>query len=165
MAVLLGNALRCLVADGMGFTKQTSRLANARRKKRFPKECRKRDEVVYKERAQRHTEEQQHRSMIRQRINGLLRDLASGGSNNAISCAGIEIVVLRLNKMRCLTPSSVFVDLGCSIGIPSIYVAMLTGARAIGIEKDARVVDKARRNAEACGVAELCAFVCMDLRS
>lgn len=151
----------------MGFTKQTSRLANARRKKRFPKECRKREEVVYKERVHRHIQVQQRRGVIRQRINGLLRDwlqdLASGGSNNAISCAGIEVVVQRLNKLRGFTASSVFVDLGCSIGIPSIYVAMLTGARTIGIEKDAVLVAKARRNAERCGVGGLCTFVCMDL--
>jgi hypothetical protein len=57
------------------------------------------------------------------------------------------------------------VDLhGCSIGIPSIYVAMLTGCTTIGIEKDKELVARACRNAETCGVSEKCTFLCMDLK-
>ena len=152
----------------MGFTKASSRLANSRRKRRFPKEGRKHEVVVYRERTDRLERERERRERIRHQINGLLckwrNDLASGGTNNAISCAGVETVVQKLSKVsRFAASSSVFVDLGCSIGIPGIYVAMLTGARTIGIEKDADLVARARRNAEACGVSDRCTFVCMDL--
>ena len=160
--------LRSRVVIGWRGRRTSNRLANSCRKRRFPKEGRKHEVVVYRERTERLEKERERRERTRHQINGLLRswrkDLASGGTNNAISCAGVETVVQRLSKLgRFSRGSSVFVDLGCSVGIPSIYVALLTGARTIGIEKDAELVARARKNAEACGVSERCTFVCMDL--
>jgi hypothetical protein len=102
----------------MGFTKTSSRLANSRRKRRFPKEGRKDEVVVYRELTERLQMERERRERIREQINELLRkwcnDPVSGGTNNAISCAGVSTVVQKLNKLSRLSLSSVFVDLGCN---------------------------------------------------
>lgn len=152
----------------MGFTRTSSRAANSRRKRRFPRETRQSDAALQRAQAERVVREREAREREQKIVNGLLHgwrsDLASGGTNNAISYAGMTTLTTRLHKMKRFTRAeSVFADLGCGVGIPCIQVALRAGARAIGVEKDLALVDKARRNAQVAGVDDLCTFVCMDL--
>lgn len=87
-----------------------------------------------------------------------LRSLASRGTNNAITAAGLEAVIERMAREKPLSARSLFVDFGSGAGIPCIYVAKRFGCRTVGVEQDAQLVALATQYAKAAGVGDLCKF-------
>ena len=65
--------LRSRVVIGWRGRRTSNRLANSCRKRRFPKEGRKHEVVVYRERTERLEKERERRERTRHQINGLLR--------------------------------------------------------------------------------------------
>lgn len=53
--------------------------------------------------------------------------------------------IFRLIKLTALTASDVLVDLGCGLGHVSLLVAICTRAQSVGIDLDARYVERARQ--------------------
>ena len=49
-------------------------------------------------------------------------------------------------------------DIGCGLGGPALEMALTHGARVVGIDLEAPLVDRARTAAERVGLAERCAF-------
>ena len=71
--------------------------------------------------------------------------------------------ILRMMAIGRLSGSDVFVDLGSGLGHTAILVAILTGARAIGIEAEAAYVRSARACAGKLGLRHV-SFVHQDAR-
>jgi protein-L-isoaspartate O-methyltransferase len=69
-----------------------------------------------------------------------------------------EDVVDRMLALAGVTASDVVYDLGSGDGRIPIAAARRYGARGVGIEIDARLVEEARANAKAAGVAHLVEF-------
>ncbi len=73
-----------------------------------------------------------------------------------------EVVAAILDAAN-LKPQDILADLGCGDGRIAL-AAVRAGARAICVEKDSRMLDQARRNAEAARVSNQIVFRLMDLR-
>ena len=69
-----------------------------------------------------------------------------------------EDVVDRMLTLARVTATDVVYDLGSGDGRIPIAAAQKYGARGVGIEIDAKLVDEARANAKAAGVAHLVEF-------
>jgi protein-L-isoaspartate O-methyltransferase len=72
-------------------------------------------------------------------------------------------VVHRMLQLAQTRPSDVVVDLGSGDGRIVIAAAQKFGARGLGIEIDASLVEKSRHNARAAGVADRVSFVQADV--
>ena len=72
-------------------------------------------------------------------------------------------VVEAMLELARVAPGDVVYDLGSGDGRIPIAAARRHGARAVGIELDARLVERARCNARAAGVAHLVEFRQQDL--
>jgi precorrin-6B methylase 2 len=72
-------------------------------------------------------------------------------------------VVVRMLELAGARPSDVVVDLGSGDGRIAIAAAQKFGARGLGIELDAALVEKSRQNARQAGVAERVSFVHGDV--
>lgn len=88
-----------------------------------------------------------------------LRSLESGGSNNSTTLAGLKLITNRLSQEKPFTKRSVFADFGSGAGIACIYVAKKFGCKALGVEKDPKLVELARKSADEAGVSDLCEFI------
>lgn len=151
----------------MGFTKTSSKKANAKRRRRFGREGHS-DATRLREAKKRKTEAEVERVKVRATVNRLLArwraNPISGGTNNALSYAGVKTVTGKLAKQLPFRQgSSGFLDLGSGCGIPCIYVALRYGVSCIGVEKDPALVELAREYAQEAGVADLCEFACQDV--
>lgn len=73
-----------------------------------------------------------------------------------------DALVQQMLDMAGVTPRDYVIDLGSGDG-RTVIAAARRGARALGIEYDARLVDVATRNAEAAGLAGRVEFVKADL--
>lgn len=69
-----------------------------------------------------------------------------------------EDVVARMLALAGTTKDDVVYDLGSGDGRIPIAAAKIYGARGVGIEIDPKLVDEARKNARAAGVADLVEF-------
>jgi SAM-dependent methyltransferase len=78
------------------------------------------------------------------------------------SPSGIDEVLFMLDQAK-LGPGKTFVDLGSGLGKVVLLVALLTGARAIGLEHDAGLVAHARAAAGTLGLTGA-SFLAGDLR-
>ena len=65
-------------------------------------------------------------------------------------------------EMAAIAPTDFLIDLGSGDGRVVISAARI-GARAIGVELDAGLVELSRRNAAEAGVADLTEFIAADL--
>ena len=72
-------------------------------------------------------------------------------------------VVARMLEMAGTRPEDLVIDLGSGDGRIVIAAAQKFGARALGIELDAALVEKSRHNARAAGVGEKAGFVQGDV--
>jgi SAM-dependent methyltransferase len=72
-------------------------------------------------------------------------------------------VVERMLELAEVGPDDYVFDLGSGDGRIVITAAKKFGARALGVEIDPRLVDEARRNATAAGVADRTTFLVQDL--
>jgi SAM-dependent methyltransferase len=87
----------------------------------------------------------------------------SGGTNNSISAAGIQVIAKKLHAKRSFNSYAVFLDIGSGAGIPCIYMALKFGIRCIGIEKSPELVTIAKAYATLAGLSEdRCRFLCKD---
>ena len=153
----------------MPFTVSSSREAHGKRKRRYPREghtavqaARQLDDKRHDARAK----EEKVSSVVNRLLTQWRAHLLSGGSNNAMSYAGIKALVAKLTRSNPFRRNhSVFVDLGSGVGIPSIYVALRFGVRSIGVERCPQLVDLANQYAALAGVGHLCRFVCADVCS
>lgn len=73
-----------------------------------------------------------------------------------------QALVDRMLEMAKLTPNDFLMDLGSGDGI-TVITAAQRGARALGVEYEAKMVEVARRNAETAGVTGKATFVQGDL--
>ena len=73
-----------------------------------------------------------------------------------------QALVEKMLDMAEVTPSDTLLDLGSGDGV-TVIAAARRGVRAHGIEYDAKMVDLARRNAEAAQVAAMATFAKADL--
>ena len=71
-------------------------------------------------------------------------------------------LIERMLDMAAVTPRDYVVDLGSGDGV-TVIAAAARGARALGIEYDARLVELSRRNAQAAGVGHRVKFVRGDI--
>lgn len=71
--------------------------------------------------------------------------------------------VFDLVRRAKLGDDDVLVDLGAGLGIVPLLVAMTTGARTVGVEREEAYVDASRRCAEHLGVSRT-SFECADAR-
>jgi SAM-dependent methyltransferase len=78
------------------------------------------------------------------------------------SPSGIDELLFMLDQAK-LGPGQTFVDLGSGLGKVVLLVALLTGARAIGLEHDSGLVAHARAAAGALGLTGT-SFIAGDLR-
>ena len=153
----------------MPFTVSSSREAHGKRKRRYPREghtavqaARQLDDKRHDARAK----EEKVSSVVNRLLTQWRAHLLSGGSNNAMSYAGIKALVAKLTRSNPFRRNhSVFLDLGSGVGIPSIYVALRFGVRSIGVERCPQLVDLANQYAALAGVGHLCRFVCADVCS
>lgn len=151
----------------MVFTKTSSAAANTKRKQRYTRE-RGTVRASLRERKKRRLRGEVEKNAVRSKVNRLLgqwrANPLSGGTNNALSYAGVKTVVGKLAKqVPFRRGSSVFVDLGSGCGIPCIFTALRYGVCCIGLEKDPNLVELAREYAADAGVEDLCRFECLDV--
>ena len=73
------------------------------------------------------------------------------------------LVVNEMLTLAAVRADDVVYDLGCGDGRIVIEAARRFGARAVGVDLDARLVREARRNAVRAGVADRVAFLEQDL--
>ena len=71
-------------------------------------------------------------------------------------------VVERMLTLAKVGPRDVVYDLGCGDGRIVIAAAQKFGARAVGVDIDARLINQAEANAKAAGVANRVRFVVQD---
>jgi SAM-dependent methyltransferase len=90
---------------------------------------------------------------------------ASGSENEPVSpfITTPSEVVERMLRLASTGPEDLVVDLGSGDGRIVITAAQRFGARGLGIELDASLVEKSRENARAAKVAERVAFVRDDV--
>jgi hypothetical protein len=140
------------------FTSSSGAKASRKRKRRFVGEL---DLLKHKARS---TERGLQRSkVIVSKANSTFR--STGGANNMMSCASIEMMVGRLDMALKITRDSVFVDFGCSAGGVCLYVAQRFGCACYGIEKEHEPLRLALEAAQKCGLSKLCSFIEADFTS
>jgi len=71
-------------------------------------------------------------------------------------------VIARMLEMAKVGPDDVFYDIGSGDGRIVIAAAKERGARGVGIEIDAALVETARKNAAMAGVGDRVSFICQD---
>lgn len=71
-------------------------------------------------------------------------------------------VVDRELELARIQPGDVLYDLGCGDGRIVITAALHYGIRAVGIEKNPELIERAKRNAQQHGVEHLVSFRCTD---
>jgi protein-L-isoaspartate O-methyltransferase len=84
--------------------------------------------------------------------------LAAGQERLAPYATTPEDVVARMLALAGTTKDDLVYDLGSGDGRIPIAAAKIYGARGVGIEIDPKLVDEARKNARAAGVAHLVEF-------
>jgi hypothetical protein len=143
------------------FTSSSGAKSSRKRKRRFLGEL---DLVKHKARS---TEGGLQRSkLIMSKANSAFRSNShSGGANNMMSYASIEMMVGRLGEARRFTRDSVFVDFGCSAGGVCLYIAQRFGCPCYGIEKEHEPLRLANDAARKCGLSKLCSFIEADFTS
>ena len=83
------------------------------------------------------------------------RSLLSAGSNNSPRPTKLKAILTAMG----LDKDSVFADLGCGVGLPCIYAALLFGCKTYGVDLDLDLVSAAREYAEDAGIGlKLCTF-------
>lgn len=92
------------------------------------------------------------------------KDLASGGTNNAIRLGGIKRVAAAQHGIKPLNANAVVVDIGSGAGFACCFYALRYGCKVYGVEKSERLVEIARRYAREVDVAEKCTFCVMNFR-
>ena len=82
--------------------------------------------------------------------------------NNSLSLGGLRVLAKKFAARRSFNSTSVFLDIGCGVGMPCIYFALRYGVKCIGVERHVELVDRARRYARVAGVEKLCTFLLRD---
>jgi hypothetical protein len=73
-----------------------------------------------------------------------------------------KAVIDRMLEMASVGPNDILYDVGCGDGRIVIAAAKERGARSVGIDIDAALIETARKNAAAAGVGDRVRFICQD---
>jgi hypothetical protein len=96
---------------------------------------------------------------MRQLAGQFRRSVHSLGSNNSPQPAALKRILSAMG----VNATSVFCDLGCGVGLPSIYAALMTGCTTYGVDYAGDLVTEAKAYAAQAGVSRLCTFTQGDI--
>lgn len=100
--------------------------------------------------------------MLQRLLHSWRKDLASGGTNNAMRLGGIKRIAAAQHEVRPLDKDAVVVDVGSGAGFACCFYALRYGCTVYGIEKSHRLVNISRHYAQQAGVSHLCTFYAMN---
>lgn len=100
--------------------------------------------------------------MLQRLLHSWRKDLASGGTNNAMRLGGIKRIAAAQHEVRPLDKDAVVVDVGSGAGFACCFYALRYGCTVYGVEKSQRLVDISRHYAQQAGVSHLCTFYAMN---
>lgn len=100
--------------------------------------------------------------MLQRLLHSWRKDLASGGTNNAMRLGGIKRIAAAQHQVRPLDKDAVVVDVGSGAGFACCFYALRYGCTVFGIEKSQRLVNISRHYAQQAGVSHLCTFYAMN---
>jgi tRNA G46 methylase TrmB len=152
----------------MVFDAASSRKALQRRKRRFSRVTVSDKDATraaqHREKQARAAEKKLH-ATVGKLVTCWRGNVISGGTNNAVSCAGMAVLAKKLNYLRPFSAkNSVFLDVGSGCGIPCIFLALkYPRMRCIGVERSEDLVKIARSYAASVGLsARQCTFYCRN---